>query len=68
MRSLNGSGDMSKKKESKYPRDELINNSQAIFGVKPEVVVGALYGNSAEELTKSEVQAAIKKFLGRKAK
>lgn len=54
--------------ESKYPRGELIANAQAIFNVGPEVVVGALYGNTAEELTVSEVKQAVQNFLKRKVK
>jgi hypothetical protein len=33
----------------------------------PEVVIGALHGNNAQDLTISEVKKAIKEFLGRKA-
>lgn len=51
---------------STYPRAELIANSQAIFGVMPEVVIGALHGNNAEELTVVEVKKAIEDFLKRK--
>lgn len=54
--------------ESKYPREELIANAQAIFKVNPEVVVGALHGNTAEELTVSEVRQAVQNFLERKVK
>lgn len=52
--------------ESKYPRDELIANAMAIFGVKPEVVAGALHDNKARELTIAEVKEAVKKFRARK--
>lgn len=52
--------------ESTYPRAELIANSQAIFGVMPEVVIGALHGNGADELTVAEVKTAIEDFLKRK--
>jgi hypothetical protein len=51
---------------STHPRAELIANSQAIFGVMPEVVIGALHGNNAEELTVVEVKKAIEDFLKRK--
>jgi len=51
---------------STYPRAELISNSQAIFGVMPEVVIGALHGNNADELTVDEVKKAIENFLKRK--
>ena len=52
--------------EDRYPRTDLIANSNAIFGVMPEVVVGALHGNDAEELTIAEIQKAVKKFLTRR--
>jgi len=55
-----------KQTESKYPRDELIANAKAIFGVMPEVVAGALHDNGARELTIAEVKEAIKKFQKRK--
>lgn len=51
--------------ESKYSRAEILANAQAIFGVMPEVVAGALHGNKSEELTISEVKKAIKQFLRR---
>jgi len=54
--------------ESKYPRGELIAYAPAIFKVNPEVVVGALHGNTAEELTVSEVRQAVQNFLERKVK
>ncbi|NPV52215.1 MAG: hypothetical protein HPY71_01675 [Firmicutes bacterium] len=49
--------------ESRYPREELISNAQAIFGVAPEVVTGALYGSKVQELTVNEVRKAIDAFL-----
>lgn len=52
--------------ESKYHKQELIANAQAIFKVNPEVVVGALHGNDAKEFTVSEVREAVKSFLERK--
>ena len=53
-------------RESRYPKSMLIENAKAIFGVKPEVVIGALHGNVKEELTKTEVKEAINKFLNKK--
>ncbi len=52
----------------KYPRSELISGSRTIFGVMPEVVAGALHGIEAEELTLTEVKAAIDNFLKRRVK
>lgn len=51
---------------SKYPRQELIANAKAIFGVMPEVVAGALHGNDAQELTLDETKQALKEFQERK--
>lgn len=52
--------------EVKYPKRELLDNAEAVFGVKPEVIAGALHGNDAEMLTVSEVKKAIEEFLKRK--
>lgn len=54
--------------ESRYPREELIAQAEAIFGVKPEVVIGALHGNTALELSLSEVRAALEAFRKRRVK
>jgi len=51
--------------ESKYSREELLNNASA-FGVMPEVVAGALALVGGDEMTKAEMESAIKKFLERK--
>jgi hypothetical protein len=60
--------DQSKEKqtESTYPREELVQNAQAIFNVMPEIVDGALHENKKNNLAKSEVNVEIKKFLNRK--
>ena len=55
-------------KPEKYPVGELIANSKALFGDMPEVVIGALHGNKATELTKDEVSKAIKQFKKRQVK
>jgi len=52
--------------EQLYSREELMANVQAIFGVMPEILAGALHGNKAQELTKSEIQKRIKNFLERR--
>ncbi len=59
------SNEANKPNESKYSRAEILANAQAIFGVMPEVVAGALHGNKSEELTISEVKKAIEQFLKR---
>jgi hypothetical protein len=49
-----------------YPRAELVARAREIFGVYPEIVIGALYGNTKSELSTDDVRAAIKDFLERK--
>ena len=49
-----------------YSRIELINRAKEIFGCNPEIVVGALHGNDADQLTIGEVKQKIKEFLERK--
>jgi len=52
-----------------YPIGGLVANSEALFGVMPEVVIGALYGKKADDkLTKEDVSNAIKQFKKRKVK
>ncbi len=59
------SNEANKPNESKYSREEILANAQAIFDVMPEVIAGALHGNKSEELTIFEVKKAIKQFLRR---
>jgi len=59
-------GEKQPEEAPKYHINELIAQSQAVFGVKPEVVVGAVYGCSGNELTVDEVKVLIKAFLERK--
>lgn len=64
---------MSKKKTDKtvetpksvYSRSELIEAASS-FGVKPEVVAGALKLAGKDSMTKADAEKAIKKFLERK--
>lgn len=51
--------------ESLYSRNELIGAAFS-FGVKPEVVAGALKLAGKDEMTKAEAESAVKKFLERK--
>ncbi len=48
-----------------YSRDELIAAASS-FGVKPEVVAGALRLAGKDSLTRTEAEKAIKIFLERK--
>lgn len=51
--------------EALYSCDELINAASS-FGVKPEVVAGALRLVGKDNLTRAEAEKAIKAFLERK--
>ena len=51
--------------EACYSRRELINAAFS-FGVKPEVVAGALKMAGKDSMTKAEAEKAIKVFLERK--
>lgn len=64
---------MSKKQQTKteiksrtvYSRSELIEAAYS-FGVKPEVMAGALKLAGKDKMTKSEAEKAIKLYLERK--
>jgi hypothetical protein len=49
--------------EAKYHRDEFIANSEGMFGVKREYVIGALHNRHEQEFTSSEVEKAINEFM-----
>ncbi|WP_236894870.1 MULTISPECIES: hypothetical protein [Clostridium] len=51
--------------EPKYSMQEFIDNSEAL-GYKKEVVAGALFSCKKSELTKTEFEAMVKEFLGKK--
>ena len=56
---------MGEQTEARYSRSELIAAASS-FGVKPEVVAGALKLAGKDSMTKADVENAIKKFLERK--
>lgn len=51
---------------SRYLREELLTNAEAIFNVKPEVIAGALHGNKQAEFTVDEMRKLIDSFLKRR--
>ena len=51
--------------EPVYSRDELIAAASS-FGVKPEVMAGALKLAGKDSMTKAEAEKAVKDFLERK--
>ena len=57
--------ELSRRPEPRYSRGELIEAASS-FGVKPEVMVGALKLAGKESMTKTEAEKAIKAFLERK--
>ncbi len=61
---------MAEKKEAmqapKYPKDELLANAETLFGVKPEVIAGAVHGNAQAEFTLDEMRKLVNDFLKRR--
>ncbi|PIC59103.1 oligoribonuclease [Sporosarcina sp. P12(2017)] len=51
--------------ETYYSREE-IQATPSAFGVDAEVLAGALFGAEGDQLTRSQVTAAIEKFRKRK--
>ncbi|MNP14085.1 hypothetical protein D3C76_1063960 [compost metagenome] len=51
-----------------YSVAELINNSEAVAGVKSEVMAGAFYGTDKEVLTVKEAQDLVQQFMKKKVK
>ncbi len=49
-----------------YPLQELLKQSQDIFGCNPEVIRGALTGNSKTEFTIDELKKLIDSFKKRR--
>jgi len=54
--------------EHKYPISELLSNSKAITGYRPEVAAGALFNCKDKELTKEEFKTKVNGFLKAKVK
>ncbi|MCM3626875.1 hypothetical protein M3194_05810 [Paenibacillus glycanilyticus] len=54
--------------ETRYSAQSLRRNARELFRVNPEVVDGALYGTSAQELTIAEAQTLIKAYLQREVR
>lgn len=59
-------GAKTKRAAPAYPREELLAKAEALFGVKPEVVHGALHGDVRAEFPLEEVKGMIKSFLKRR--
>ena len=57
--------ELARRPEPQYSRGELIEAASS-FGVKPEVVAGALKFAGKDSMTKTEAEKAIKVFLERK--
>lgn len=49
----------------KYPIEDFIKNCEAL-GCSKEVVAGALFNCTKDEITKAEFEGRIKNFLGKK--
>jgi|GEM_PF-2369049 len=53
---------------TKYHREELLANAEALFNVKPEVLLGALNGYEQQELSVEEMRKVLDDFLKRRVK
>ncbi|MBY9080997.1 hypothetical protein KIH86_07575 [Paenibacillus sp. HN-1] len=51
---------------TKYPVQELLDHSVALFLYGPEVLSGALYDREIKELTVDEARTLISKFLNKR--
>lgn len=54
--------------ESLFHIRDLREHSKELFGVKPEVLDGALFGLDQNQVTKSEAKKRIREFLRKEAK
>ncbi|KYC74062.1 hypothetical protein NST30_06505 [Bacillus sp. FSL K6-3846] len=53
--------------ESLFYIQDLREHSKELFGVKPEVLDGALFGLGQKQVTKTEAKKRIREFLRREA-
>lgn len=51
-----------------YPISEIMQQSEALMGVKPEVLAGAFHQLSSDSLTVQEAKKQVQLFLNRKVK
>ncbi|SCW43890.1 hypothetical protein SAMN04487970_100744 [Paenibacillus tianmuensis] len=51
---------------SMYTREELTANALTVFGVSPEVVIGALFGAEEETFSVEEARGRIEQFMNRR--
>ena len=56
------------KDEPVFYLHELRQHSQKLFGVKPEVFDGAVFGFKEIQMTKKEAESRIKAFLNKEVK
>lgn len=54
--------------EPMYPLDEIMQQSEALMGVKPEVLAGAYHSLPGGRLTVQEAKKQVQLFLNRKVK
>ena len=52
--------------EHKYPIGELLSNSKAITGYRPEVAAGALFNCKEKEMSKEDFNTKVDQFLKKK--
>jgi len=59
-------GKKSSRDSETYSRDQLLHNAQALFGVKPEALAGALRDVRHMALTLDEARGFVSQFMKRK--
>ncbi len=59
------SEEVTTEEKCKYPKEELLSNVEALFNVKKEVLIAAMYGGEQQEYTVDEAKALINDFMNR---
>ena len=59
-------GKKSSRGSETYSRDQLLQNAEALFGVKPEALAGALHDVRHTALTLDEARSFVSQFMERK--
>lgn len=62
-----GQENATRRPESLFHIQDLREHSKELFGVKPEVLDGALFGLGQKQVTKTEAKKRIREFLRKEA-
>ncbi|TWK54847.1 hypothetical protein [Bacillus licheniformis] len=64
---VQGQENATRRPESFFHIQDLREHSKELFGVKPEVLDGALFGLGQKQVTKTEAKKRIREFLRKEA-